>query len=131
MYILFCAQGSGTLKISHFVSVIFIYSRTKIEVHLLHRYSSYAGLRAGFCDESHFAVVCNSRKPKPCLLALKVWGKLRFKVGSELSDCSISEFVFPYTWVERFPKRKMHFFLEKCKSVPCILWFEIKKHTWL
>lgn len=55
----FCAWKSGALTFSHFVSVTLIYSRTKIDVNVFRRYFSCAGLRAGFCDESHFAVVEN------------------------------------------------------------------------
>lgn len=91
----FCAQESGTLKFSHFVSVIFIYSRAKIEVLIFHRCFSCTALSAGFCHESDFAVACSSRKPKLCMSALKVWGKLEFKVGLELPDCSVSWVCLP------------------------------------
>lgn len=95
----FCARGSGTLTFPHFVSVTFIYSRAIIDVPVFRRGFSCAGLRAGFWDESHFAIECSSSKPKCHILALKAWGKLGFKVGSELSDCSVSEFIFPCSWM--------------------------------
>lgn len=87
----FCAWKSGALTFSHFFSVTLIYSRTKIDKNVFHRYFFSDGLRAGFCHESHFGVKENQN----CILGLKVWGKLGFKFGFELFDCTIFDFVFP------------------------------------
>lgn len=57
------------------------------------RYFFCDALRAGFGHKLCLGVIENQN----CILGLKVWEKLGFKVGFELFDCTIFAFFFPYT----------------------------------